>query len=83
MEMDAGDEGCGSEGSGSRRWQVEVEAEMMETRSTKKKNGLFISTDLVVDDVDGEEDQSYGDDDGKTGLSPQGDTHPGTLTTLY
>ena len=43
----------------------------------------FISTDLVVDDVSGEEDHSYGDDDGKTGLSSEGDTHPGTLTTLY
>jgi hypothetical protein len=43
----------------------------------------FISTDLVVNDAGGEEDHGYGNDDGKTGLSPQGDTHLGSLTTLY
>ena len=42
---------------------------------------LFISTDLVVGDVGDKEDHNDGND--KTGLSRQGDTHPGTLTTLY
>jgi len=39
----------------------------------------FISTDLVVGDVGGEEDHDDGDNDGKIGFSLQGDTHPGTI----
>jgi hypothetical protein len=76
MEMDAGNEGCGSGGSGSHQWRVGVEVEEIHE---DEEQIYFISSDLVVDDVGGEE--NHGDDtgDNKIGLSLQGDTHPGTL----
>jgi hypothetical protein len=54
MEMDAGNEGCGSGGSGSRRWRVGVEAKEIHE---DEEQIYFISIDLVVDDVGGEENQ--------------------------